>query len=359
MDTKSKIKIGIVTIYGAENYGAVLQCYALKRYLSKLNVDVSVVDYISKGDRIGYNIFNNNLLHNLQFLRYIIYLLKLPWLIQKKLLRKSKFKQFVETYLHPLSSTKYFYDCLIYGSDQILAYSNRYGGFDNVYWGEGLNSKKKIMYAASMGNIKDGYNDFIESHLKSFDSLAVREKKLSEYLGQFTNKAIEIVVDPTLLLDTADWNELCLKDRIIKDKYILVYNLNNNNIVEKIASQLSTQFKMKIINVYGSSRMHERNESKSTYSPIEFVTLFRDAEYVVTSSFHGTMFSLIFRKQFYVSQLHNIDRVFNVLKYLDLQYRFVQDINDFKIADLYYDNIEEKLNEYRTISVNYLKNNLK
>ena len=355
----SNTKLGIVTIFRAENYGAVLQCYALKKYLTKFYQNVTIVNYASKADRIGYNILYNGLLYNHRYLHYLIYLLKLPLFLNKKILRKKLFQNFINTHLCPLSSTSDYFDCLIYGSDQILIHYGKYfGGYDNVYWGDLLNSSKKIMYAASMGIIKSGTNDYITNHLKNFTSIAVREKKLADFLSQFTDKPIEVVVDPTLLLDIDDWNDFCIKERIVKEKYILVYNLNKINIVDKIADELSHQNRIKIINIYGNPRMYEDVYSKSTYSPIEFVTLFRDAEYVVTSSFHGTVFSLIFKKQFYVSQKNNVDRVLNILEHCDLQSRFIHSFKDFKNVHCSYDNMDNKMKELRLLSENYLKSNI-
>lgn len=352
------MKIGIITIVYAENYGAVLQCYALKHYLQKeCNTDIDVVDYHSNADKIGYSIIFNSLFYQCSWINYLKYLLKLPFLIKSTLIHKKVFRAFRRNVLKPQNNTSY--DLLIYGSDQIWAYAPLYGGYNNIYWGDEYSAKKKITYSASMGNVSCVDNEFIRKHVNNFDCISVREKELKDFLQDFTKKEISHTIDPTLLLKKEQWSDFC-KDGIVKDhEYILVYDLHNNDIIKRLKNIIANEKKLKVIEIYGYPKLHENSDSNSGFTPQDFVSLFKNASYVLTSSFHGTAFSIIFNKNFYVSQSTNKGRVMSLLESLDLQNRFISDISSFEDRDINYLIANEKLEKLRNESANYLNKSIK
>ena len=350
-----KAKIGIITILYAENYGAVLQCYALKEKLKEIyGENVTVIDYCSPNDRIGYGIFYNTLLKKHHWKSYLKYLIKIPFVIQQKIKRKKVFNSFRKTFICPKNSD--FFDIIFYGSDQIWAYSKDFGGYNPVYWGEKYNSKVKMAYSASMGQISHVDDNFIRKHISNFNYISVREDDLKVFITGFTDKVVIQTLDPTLLLNKTKWNSFCYDRNLFDNEYILVYNLNDNSIVKQLAIKLSNETSLNIVEILGQTSLFETLKRKSTFSPEEFVSLFKYATYIVTSSFHGTVFSLIFHKNFWVSQNHNSKRVENLLSSFRYNDRFVTNDNVNVLQPIDYNGFENKLEVLRKTSELYLKN---
>ena len=351
-------KIGIITIVYAENYGAVLQCYALKQFLLNRFVNnIYVLDYHSDADKIGYGIVYNTLLKKHQWKLYTKYLLKLPFVFEKKIKRKKIFESFRNAYLNPQKIDNL--DTIIYGSDQIWAYAQDFGGYNRFYWGDYFSAKKKIAYSASMGEISGIDNTFIVEHICNFDSISVRESNLQKFLANFYSKKIPVTLDPTLLLDYNQWNSFAGNIKIFDEEYILVYNLNGNDVIKKTASMLSKEKNMRVVEILGHPKIKENSFVKSTFSPKEFVTLFKYASYVLTSSFHGTVFSLIFKKNFLVSQKNNTQRVKTLLASFGFEGRFIEYENISKIDEGDYESFDSQLKMLRECSESYLINSIK
>lgn len=350
-------KIGIVTIVYAENYGAVLQCYALKQILLKKYGDnISVLDYYSEADKVGYGILYNTLLKKHLWISYAKYLFKLPFVYHKKVKRKSIFENFRNTYLEPRNAKKL--DVIVYGSDQIWAYAPDFGGYNSVYWGEGYEGTRKIAYSASMGIITDVDNHFITKHICKFDSISVRENELHDFLEKFYSKPINVTLDPTLLLDFNYWSIFAGGTNIFNCDYILVYNLNGNEVIRKAAQYLSQKTNLKIVEILGCPQVNENFYSRSTFTPNEFVTLFKFASYVLTSSFHGTVFSMIFKKDFWVSQKYNTKRVMSLLTAFGYQGRFIDQEVISEVDHIDYSTFDTKLGSIKKQSEDYLFNSI-
>jgi hypothetical protein len=190
------------------------------------------------------------------------------------------------------------YDCVIYGSDQIWWRHSpfpTYPGFDPVFWGEYIpSSSKKIAYAASMGQIDiDSHDkDFIKNALVHFNHISVREEGLRQLLQPLTSKNILTAVDPTLLMGIDFWKKYA--DAFIpKEKYVLLYNLNPSKAAEQLARKKAQQLNCRYIEITGAvNPLKIGKEYKQTVDAFEFITYIRHAEYVVTTSFHGTAFSI-------------------------------------------------------------------
>lgn len=350
-------KIGIVTIVYAENYGAVLQCFALKTALSKrYGKEVYVLAYHSDADKYGYGIIDNTLFRKHLWKQYAKYLMKLPFVVHKKVLRRKVFENFRNAYLKPTKIDKL--DVIIYGSDQIWAYNKDFGGYNSIYWGDRYIASKKIAYSASMGKILNADNQFVAEHIFNFDNISVREFELQQFIQKFSSKPISVTLDPTMLLDCSQWDNFADKNSIIKENYILVYNLNGNDVIKSAANYLSDITGLKIVEIFGYSKVQESSYSKSTYTPKEFVTLFKHSSYVLTSSFHGTVFAMIFKKKFWVSQKTNIGRVKSLLDSFDYQKRFIEDSKISISDEIDYSTFDSKLSLLRKKSESYLFNSI-
>lgn len=324
------MKIGILTFHAAHNYGAILQCYALQKYLSAQGHTVEVINYQNEKLISVYKPFCVN-----RFLRKnpISFVKLLSAELKYYQLRKErcyKFSCFLDNYI-PLSHTdmlfKDYYDLILVGSDQVWNYKLTYG-FDKFYWGQFDHSGKILAsYAASMhDNWPKEYNSTIESYLQAFDYLSVRETSLLKKLQEIIpNKVIYQCVDPTLLLNAEDWKAFGKALNITK-RYVLVYQVDPNPIAIKIAEKVSTERNLEIL--YLSARADGMNSKViRSSSPQEFVELFMNAEFVVSSSFHGTIFSLMFNKPFYsVRNKGKEERIISLLKPAGLIDRFVDKV---------------------------------
>lgn len=350
-------KIGIMTIVYAENYGAVLQCYALKQFLhNSCTNNIYVLDYHSEADRIGYGIFYNTLFRKRRWKQYVKYLLKLPFVFGKKTKRKDVFASFRKSYLNPKRIDNL--DTIIYGSDQIWAYAHDFGGYNRFYWGDFFSAKKKIAYSASMGVITSIDNNFIAEHICNFDDISVRENDSQKFLSGFYYKEIPVTLDPTLLLDINQWSSFAGNKKIFDEDYLLVYNLNGNEVINKIANIISKEKKLRIVEILGYPRIKENLYKKSTFTPREFVTLFKYASYVLTSSFHGTIFSLIFKKNFLVSQKNNTKRVKTLLASFGFEDRFIEQYVIPPKDEIDYSSFDSQLKKLRDNSATFLINSI-
>ena len=350
------MKIGILTFHRAHNYGAVLQCYALQTYLQGQGHQVSVIDYYPSHFFTFYNWFQPQLLHvrnPFEFVRRIK-------LINNKRKRHQAFVQFIEQKLNlcPVSEIfEHAFDVIIVGSDQVW---NTVHGFDPFYWGaiKFPAQTRLISYAASMPDkLDEGNATLVRSMLNNFDAISVREASLKSILTVLTdNQPIHQDLDPTMLLKTADWQQLSSK-RIIPKPYLLLYLVQYKPEVERIARQIAEERNLEMIYITPDV---DFKTSPSVYgaSPEDFVSLFRYADFVVSASFHGTVFALQFSRPFlsYRMGIGRDARVANLLEPLGLLHHFT---NNYDSSADYTCHIEEsKLESLRSLSYKYLKDSV-
>lgn len=256
------------------------------------------------------------------------------------------------------------YDCFICGSDQIWNPEN----FNGVYYLNFVNDKnKKISYAPSFGvsKIPVSMKEEIKHLVNKFNWLSVRENSGESILRELTNKKIEIVVDPTLLLSKTDWEQIS-EDPKVNNDYILCYFLGNSREYWKTVQYLHriTTYKVIIIPIKYNSYF-QKYEIRPSTSPKEFLGLIKNARLVLTDSFHGIIFSLIFKKDFFAfkrfvdrDKWSQNARVYSLLGMLNLENRLI-DYNTIKAyKDNYfidnYNEINKVLGEKIDSSIAYL-----
>lgn len=323
------MRIGILTYHSAHNYGAVLQCYALLHYLKKQGHDVYVVDYRPK--YISYGLYDRDKWLSLSPVK----LAKKLWL-QIRLFKKQKsrfdaFNNFINSYIVPkyinLNKANKDTDCFIFGSDQIWRKTN--DAFDPVYWGnfKAASDTKLISYAVSMG--KDHLSVLeksqIQDWLRHFTAVMVRESSLKTVLSPLFEKHIDVVVDPTLLLSAQEWNDIAIPPQREKP-YVLVYQVIDNPVTLEIAKEAAKVLNAEIIEIASVVKIREESHIVvDSASPREYLGWVRCAAMVVTTSFHGTAFSIIYRKPFVsVKQNRPSDlRIASILETFCLQNRFL------------------------------------
>lgn len=323
------MKIGILTFHCAHNYGAVLQAYALQEIIKEMGHEVKIIDYRPFYLTESYKLPKINF--KLIFSRRIIFnLLSLIFTYRFRRIRFEKFNDFINFNLNLSLQTCNIpsdFDLYIFGSDQIWNGSIT-KGIDMIYWGAFPTKikSKKISYAASMGNytLKNYQLPIVKDLISSFNGISVREKETKDQLQNLTSSEIFQVLDPTFLINKITWEQLII-DVPIKKKYVLIYQVRYNKYLRQIANDIAKQIKSTVIEVPANiSKRYLFNKFKTT-SPIEFISLIKNAECIVTSSFHGTALSIIFEKPFYTVDLNDgaDNRSRNLLDILLLRNRMI------------------------------------
>lgn len=367
------MKIGILTYHRAHNYGAVLQAYALKSYLVVQGHTVEFIDYWPDYRKGMYDLTDFSILdEKIKISQKIRMLIKQVLVFPAKAVRYARFQKFIEHQLNVSNSSivrngsyiKDKYDLIIFGSDQIWRNNNfkTFKGFDPVYWGQFPEDSnvKKIAYAASMGIIDTNLEQekFIKEHAENFHSITVRENKLGKLIQSITNKKIEQVLDPVFLLDSKEWLQLLPKSNSHKKDYVLFYHLNNSPEAEILTKKMAKEYNCKVIEIRGTVKPFSLN-SYETIGPEEYISLIANAKAIVSTSFHGVAFSIIFRKQFYaLGMKNNSERVTSLLKSLDIPHRYITNIDTLEnINDpINYEKLEGKLSYLINASKNFLSN---
>ena len=354
------MRIGILTYHRSYNYGALLQAYALKVCLSSFGHDVVFVDYWPEYHKEVYLIWSWRKFNNNNIKGKIKMLLGL---LQIKAWRQMQtvFHAFIGEYINPLGSIDEEYDLVIYGSDQIWRKQNHpsYKGFNDVYFGSSIiKTKKKITFSASMGRINLNEEDklFLEKQLMNFDALSVRESDLLQVIKPLTTLDVFHTLDPIFLLNKDQWGQFASLPSPTLGEYILLYNLHSDPLVKKIALELSEKCNLSIISLKGAMEFKVKENKISATGPKEFLGLIKNAKYIVTSSFHGVAFSILFEKQFYVSMRRNTSRVSSLLSLFGLDERYVKDktYDLKKIGVIDYENLSQSYNAARNESMSYL-----
>lgn len=360
------MNVGILTYHNALNYGAVLQCYALQQTMISNGFDCEVLDYKSNGIEQQYNRIKLGQCRSIkQFIAH-------NTTCRIRRLKKKKFKAFLSKNLK-LSEVIFNLgdisnvDCVIVGSDQVWNPICNRG--DSSYLLSNLPADvKRIAYAASIGKNEniELYNvnyqiDYVKL-LNQFSFISLREKDSVEFFKN-NNLKSEFVVDPVLLCDRNVWQSMIAP---IEEQYIFVYNLGNYDKLFDIVQDLKkiTKLKVKIVNqnIKGTLRSFGY-EDLSNSSPEEFISLLSNAKYVITDSFHGTAFSLIFHKKFYSianprSNSAN-NRLYSLLSEVGLAGRFLNIHDNICISDeIDYDDVDDILRSMKLNSLSLLLNGI-
>lgn len=353
--------IGVLTFQQAINYGAILQLYALQKSVKNLGVEVEIINYISPVLKEDYKLvrFRNGIKN------FIASLISLRLFNNKK----KKFDRFIKEYmclsesvfqkneLHILSQK---YDYVIAGSDQVWNY--QITNNDSTYLLDFVDCSKRVSYAASFGlsDIPLPMREIYINLLQEFKYITVREKQGAELIENLCRKNVPVVLDPTLLLNKQDWNAITSKLSVKKTK-IVVYTLFRSDLLFEYALELSKKTGLEIAVINPRVRNIFSKTSMYDSGPEEFVDLIMNAEYVLTNSFHGTVFSINFNKKFLVELpkgegAQRNSRIVNILEVLRLENRCVDTLDLEKMyADIDWENVNNILSEERNKSIEHLK----
>lgn len=350
------MKVGILTFHCAHNYGAVLQAYALQEYLKSLGHHVEIIDYRPDYLLAPYKLFKpyKSLLKRFG---------QLPWL-PLRMLRRRRFNDFISRKLElscspqPDIFTGCRYDAYILGSDQIWnSHITRgdvtfLGAFDRPA------GSKLISYAASTEVLQEGSSvDYTteKQYLEKFSAIGVREDLLRDQIQPLVDTTVLTTLDPTLLVDPIVFENITESTQ--DSDFLLVYQVkkdaNTALFAEKIMEQENIAHHVELI---ASVERTDLLNSHAAASPGAFVHLFKNADYVVTTSFHGTVFSIIFRKQFVcvMNKARGNYRISSLLKKLGIEDRMVYTIDEIPDQPIDYDVVSKRLEALRKESREFI-----
>lgn len=297
------MKIGILTFHRAHNYGAVLQAYALVTYLINCGLEAEIVDYRPEAIEGAHGTIPWGRIKRMSVKGKIKFLIKILPFIFLRYKRAKVFEKFIDAL--PTSSKTYTskdteisnYDYLVSGSDQVWnPYITR--GFDPFYTGQIKIDAKFISYAASAEiTPKQNAIEEYKSILNNFERISVRESIFQKQLSSLTDKKIEQVLDPIFLLTPEQWKDFSVKP-FNDEPYILVYQVKRDANVLRYAHELAAAHHCCVKEITAEAEFFPNSERYVSLSPQEFVGAFVYAKMVVTTSFHGTAFSVMFNKPF-------------------------------------------------------------
>ena len=352
------MKIGILTFHRASNYGAVLQAYALTEVLRGLGADAQIIDY--RCPEVEMCHYPSNLFKRESLPAACIHY----YGKQKKF---GNFEGFRQRHLHlsrrydreTIGETCKEYDLFLSGSDQV--WSKKYSGMDTTSlldFEEDPN--KKYSYAASFGftEFPEGTQEVYARHLQQFQAVSVREQSAVDLLRSQCGLDAFLSLDPTLILGADKWMQLAKKPDIDKN-YILIYRVQPPVHLIEYAKKLSAETGCEIVYLNSSYTDHKELHHARFSTPEEFVGWFANAEYVLTNSFHGTAFSIIFRRNLTVEiqtkqSLNTRSR--DLLRICGLTERILpESYTDYTLGEIDWDLVSSKLETEKKSSIDYLK----
>lgn len=351
-------KVGVLTFHRTLNYGAVLQCFALTRAVSDAGCEVSVVDYRSPV------IEQREMKPRLFSRRNIKNLIGLPFEMLMKCARRRSFSKskIKVAALYPVKSGVDLapqlrdLDSVIVGSDQV--WNLGLTGEDLQYFLPGSAEVKKNSYAASFGSKKVAQADKVAECLRGFEHVGVREAdgvRIAQGMGISASQ----VLDPTLLLKPEQWRSVSGNVRRLPKRYVVAYAVNMKEDVVSRAKRIAAECQIPLIYVHGSDWTPVVG-AKNIYSagPDEFIALIRNAEMVVTSSFHGTCFSILMHRPFTVVmnrwKENANSRLESLLKLVGIDEDEVAE----RVVNPDWEDVDRRLEVERDYSLNFLKEEL-
>lgn len=363
-ENKKKINL-IVATYFRANYGSTLQAFSLKKCLEEYGINSAIVEICRKID------FLLPIRYIYRFLRperNYSYAKKTKRILQQRKY-KNKFlniNRFCNENLDVLQvenekdiQKKYGYcNCYLAGSDQI--WNSMDHDIRPIYKLSYLSENcKKFSYAASTGVEKLNKNsiDKYEEFLEDFETVSFREKNVAKQFENILNE-VRCDLDPTLLYTRDFWVKYSKKPNNYK-KFIFIYMLRPQKKIFEIAEKIAKRENLEII--YTGQYAHNIKNIFIDYDcGIEqFLGYINSAKYVLTNSFHGTVFSTIFHKQFISFKIESTGaRAENYLKMINLSERRISIDDDYAIIyeDINYREVDNYIDKYRTESRNYIKN---
>jgi hypothetical protein len=361
------MKTGLVTFHAAHHYGAMLQACALAKTAAAVAGECELIDYVRPDNLEAGRVFQRGFspgvtarnLHSL--LRYSAFRR-----------RYGRFENFVQEVMR-LSPERYLtideitaapprYDVTICGSDQIwnpfIFHEQR---FDPVFFASFAQSGRKVAYAPSFGAaaVEGAVADELRGLVQGFSHLSAREARGAEILGRASGREVPVVLDPTLLMEKDEWAALAAPPPPEDKPYLLCYFVSPPGRLTRFINDIKRNRGAGAVQLAGTRRKAPGvGNVVFDAGPREFLSLFQNAAFVLTNSFHGAVFSILFEKPFVCSAGGGEDgqssRTGNLLATLGLSGRLIAN-GETDITDIDYNSVGERLRAERERSMAYLR----
>ena len=370
--------IGIITYHHYYNYGTMLQALALQEKVEQLGYQAELIDFKQDNSLSRYEMLK------LRIKRMPVYIKERKKYraladSREKIKEKNElFEQFYKTYLH-VGKKKYtttqqlmenppVYDGYVVGSDQ--TWNPFVANSPEAFFLPFVENKsKKGSYGPSLAvkSLSDEKEKEYRKKLSNFSFLSCREQDGAQLLSRITQKEVKCVLDPTLLLSAKEWGKYC-EFEIPKEPYILVYFLGEKSEHRRAVEKIQKLRNWKIISLPAAYLEMENNDYKKVWGgPKEFLSLIRGAALICTDSFHGTMFSINFQRNFFSfckssdsEESSENSRLYSALNIFGLSNRIIHNMDNLTAEDISidYKNVIPILEEQRRDSIEYLENML-
>lgn len=378
--------IGLATPYLTNNYGTKLQAFALQSFLNINNIENEIIDYRFNGkiyDIRKIFLSNRKQYKDIQEKRTAA-LASNPAYKAGYDMRNKCFREFVEKRLKlsvPCNTLNEVaklaegrYSAVVCGSDQIWLPSHAIEKYYLLYFLP--KSVKKIAYAPSFGvsEIPPLVRSDYKKAIADFDTVTTRENRGKEIVKELTGRECSVVVDPTLLLSAEEWERLLgICKPVYKEKYVFSYFIGSSIEHRQFARKYADSIGAKLIILPNVSEVVPADLEYSDYAPYdvgpsEFVNLIKNSEAVFTDSFHGTVFSLIFGKNFFSferfrssSKASTNSRIYSLLKNTNLEDRLIREYVDIakNEHDINYGEVHGLINDMRQNSIKIIREAVK
>lgn len=353
-----------ITTARTQNYGAVLQAYALHKKIFQLGGQNEIIYLESERPRFfekmkgyGFKIKLIKLLEN------IFKLIRYPQ-------SKRNFNRFIEFSENNFKHTKEIleldeielkkYDAIITGSDQMFGFGpNSQINKARFLFFRYSGKIKRYSFAASFGeyDFTEVQLEFLKQQLNQYEIISVRETQGKKYLKEKLNIEAQVNIDPVFLLKKEDWEKIIEDEKIIKNKYILCYFLVSSPILESMIKNLKKKYGYPVVCVQTTAiKRIKADKYIFDAGPKEFLNLIKNAEFVITTSFHGTAFSIIFEKDFYsiLKKGYRTERFESLLEKLNLKDRMLSSVCE-EITSINYQGVSKIITKNREKNIQYLE----
>lgn len=341
-------KIGICTLHDAyPNFGATLQAFALQETIKKMGYAAEFLKFKKEEKRrknvrrIKLRENNNSSIFTPKDIKKIT--------INKGIKESNKFLNISKN----IYSKNDKYDSVILGSDELWNLNNPSFEHRKEYFGYNLNCNNIFTYAPSAnGTTKEEFEKYYnnELNLSNIKKISARDKVTVEFIKNVTNKDAEIVLDPTLLIENFEEYAIMPKE----ENYILIYAYRVSDEIKNKIKKFAKKKKLKVYSIGFYNGWADKNIDANIF---EFLGYMKKAKYIVTATFHGTLFSIIFKKQF-VSVAKISLKIEDILKRFQLNNRdisYIEEIESIIDEKIDYNAVEEIKTKYRENSMKFLK----
>lgn len=380
-------KVGLAVCYDTKNFGSQLQVLATIKKVEDLEYETEIIRYKKKVTPT-FIVQTIPRLFNVSFVKAKLAakdknkkITQHPEIAKMVATRNKRFQMFVTEHFTNLSKaycgwenlvkeSKENYDMFLCGSDQLWLPNNLGSHFYTLEFAP--NNKPKIAYATSFGvsQIPDGQKKATAKYLNRFQNLSTREIAGQKIIKELTGKTAQVVCDPTLLFDAEGWEKMLPEKKVEEEPYVFCYFLGTNEEHRKIANEFKNKTGLKLVacpflDNYVECDLNFGDIQLFDMDAADFVNLIRHAEYILTDSFHGSVFSILNHKKFMTFNRFNAgansrnSRIDSLCTLLGLsERRYSGDVMNVE-KDINYNAVEEKLEKLRADSIKYLETALK